>query len=533
MAAGPALISLPDDIWERVASFLTLRESCTLASTCRALWVTDLPCVTLSRKKEGATEDDPQWSAQGVLFAVLIRNIISPAFVLLSVVYTVAALAWAADRWTRAQKLDIQIWHGNARQLSKALAGNPPNGLAHLEEVFLSTVSSAAIAVLFLLANCLSVGLQARQVHVHIDRGDMLMGCEIACAWLLTQATNIKVYVPPTRVSNLCYERRTLAAMFSAQVLNAHVNCLDVLGAARGIRHLLLDSPCVLGKNLSASLSVLEQLQTLSLVNVTNLGDEQQRASGALHLTALRNLQSVALDQIVPHSIQLPKSCELHIVQRSPWRAEHMVWDTMLPHLRSVVLYIDNHQMSVVPSCLLNAGSLALALVLVDTFGTAAAPLLHVWRTLSCTAIACMLLCPWTLLGATLIWQPGYCWICASKLSRLLWRPSRPFASATTACRCAALSQLGLDICPVLFLPKLAQLLCPQGKALSELAVFLARKYPEWDGHFSEDGTVSCVCFPLAQSFCSIGAASYNCRCRACDCCLSNADILYSYPPSV
>ena len=43
-AASPAL---PVELWGQVASFLTLRESCMLASTCRALWAMDLLSVTV------------------------------------------------------------------------------------------------------------------------------------------------------------------------------------------------------------------------------------------------------------------------------------------------------------------------------------------------------------------------------------------------------------------------------------------------------------------------------------------------------
>ena len=37
---------LPVELWGQVASFLTLHESCMLASTCRALWAMDLLSVS-------------------------------------------------------------------------------------------------------------------------------------------------------------------------------------------------------------------------------------------------------------------------------------------------------------------------------------------------------------------------------------------------------------------------------------------------------------------------------------------------------
>lgn len=52
-ACGPAL---PVELWGQVASFLSLREACVLASTCRALWEMDLLAVTVSQGGESGWE---------------------------------------------------------------------------------------------------------------------------------------------------------------------------------------------------------------------------------------------------------------------------------------------------------------------------------------------------------------------------------------------------------------------------------------------------------------------------------------------
>ena len=39
--------ALPVELWGQVASFLSLREACMLASTCRALWAMDLLSVAV------------------------------------------------------------------------------------------------------------------------------------------------------------------------------------------------------------------------------------------------------------------------------------------------------------------------------------------------------------------------------------------------------------------------------------------------------------------------------------------------------
>ena len=95
---------------------------------------------------------------------------------------------------------------------------------------------------------------------------------------------------------------------------------------------------------------------------------------GALQLDALTALRTVALDGLVPESIQLMEGCELHITQHSQSCIEDAVWDTVLPHLRSVWLSDSCAVITALPSCLLRAGNLTRASLLVHSFGTAAAP---------------------------------------------------------------------------------------------------------------------------------------------------------------
>ena len=55
---------------------------------------------------------------------------------------------WAAKRWSRAQLLTNNIWHGNAMQLSQALACSQPADLASLKEVRLHILELRFKAVL-------------------------------------------------------------------------------------------------------------------------------------------------------------------------------------------------------------------------------------------------------------------------------------------------------------------------------------------------------------------------------------------------
>ena len=156
-------------------------------------------------------------------------------------------------------------------------------------------------------------------------------------------------------------------------MLNAKVTCLDIFGAARELRHLVLDTSRLDSNCLSAGLSVLERLQTLWIGQSGS--SEQQITSGALHLSALHSLESLVLENYVPSTMQLAESCKLHVVLFSLSAAEHAVWGTVLPHLRSVVLNGKGHELQALPSCLLNASNLAAVRIRVERFGTAAAPL--------------------------------------------------------------------------------------------------------------------------------------------------------------
>ena len=287
-----------------------------------------------------------------------------------------AALAWAAKRWTRALMLKIQTWHGNVKALSMALANSQSNDLTHLEEVCpLDCSHHCHRSHSKLLSR--PVGLRVRQLHVENEGGDSQLACEIACTWLLTQARNIKVMC----LSNSLHVKSDILHNISAipstgahhvQVLNAKITCFDSFGAARGLKHLMLHVTGVDDDCLSSSLSVLERLRTLWISRVTI---SEQQTSGALHLSALHSLDRLALENYVPRTIQLAESCELHVVHFSLFAAEHAVWDTVLPNLRSFMLDSCDQELLALPSCLRNASNLAAVWVDIECFGTAAAPL--------------------------------------------------------------------------------------------------------------------------------------------------------------
>ena len=216
--------------------------------------------------------------------------------------------------------------------------------------------------------------LCAYQLHVQTwEASQKPAACDIASSWLLTQARNIKVmrHAFSNQLNMQSGARWQICAPL--QVLYANVARLDTLGRARGIRHLMLDIPDVECTALSSTLSVLGQLQTLWL---SSHQWKPPTAGRTLQLKALLGLKSLALDGLVPDSIHLNGSCELHVSQWGLVNISHTVWDTVLPHLRSVTLRDDGYEMTSLPSILRNASNLTRAAIHVRDVGTSGAPLL-------------------------------------------------------------------------------------------------------------------------------------------------------------
>ena len=69
--------ALPVELCGHVASFLSLRESCVLASTCRALWAMDLLSLKVvhgQREWELLNDGDGGFSAPGGATSALLCN---------------------------------------------------------------------------------------------------------------------------------------------------------------------------------------------------------------------------------------------------------------------------------------------------------------------------------------------------------------------------------------------------------------------------------------------------------------------------
>ena len=200
----------------------------------------------------------------------------------------------------------------------------------------------------------------------------------------------------------------------------------------------MLEVPNPKCQHISAAMSGLEQLETLWLADP----GMTPQASGALQLSALQSLCSLALTGVVPESITCNDSCELHVVMDVE-SMEHPVWDSVLPHVRSVRLSgYSTHDPVALPGILLNASNLTRAAVSVNQCGTATAPLLL--GGLSCTCggsfpalqgAACR--CAGACHLAQCLRGSHTLGFALLRLWRLLGRLSRPSASASRNCRCA------------------------------------------------------------------------------------------------
>lgn len=235
------------------------------------------------------------------------------------------------------------------------------------------------------------------------------------------------------------WEVQALRSACLLQVLSATGFHISSFGAAWGIKHLALQIPNPHCGHISAAMSGLEQLETLWLATV----DEMPIVTEALQLCALQSLRSLALASAVPESISCSDSCELHLDldNKSMEHAAHPVWETVLPHLRSVALNGYSHELVVPPSVLLKAGNLCRADVTLRRCGTANAPLLlagslaHVdTLVISCGELH-------AIVPAHVTWRNVH--MAAKDLNlrfeavTSLGRLSRPSASASKTCRCA------------------------------------------------------------------------------------------------
>ena len=257
----------------------------------------------------------------------------------------------------------------------------------------------------------------------------------------------------------------------------------------------------------------------------------ERQTAGALELDALIALQTVALEGLVPESIQLIEGCELHITQHDQSCIEDAVWDTVLPHLRSVWLSDGSAVYSGAAQLLAQGGQPYKGIIAgpaVWHCGCASAARRHACASgRSCRAVqgsACHRARSCCLARR----QPGSKQPPGLEVQGCceLWeRNSKAVPSLRHVTGMLPMSLAGRYCsCSIACLTRHAHL---QGTTLSELSAILARRAPEWNGHFCESGGISGMCFPWAVPPWTMEVGLYKCCCNACWRCLGAGGILH------
>ena len=291
----------------------------------------------------------------------------------------------------------------------------------------------------------------------------------------------------------------------------------------------MLTVPEVNCSRLSSALSVLEQLKTLC---ISVAKTPEQQVSGALELTALKALRSVRLDELLPESTTLGDRCELHLVTHSDGlKIVHPVWDTVLPHLRSLLLDDNSSALMGMPNVFYKAENLVKATLWVNHIGTASVPVkLHgALARVEELHVQCRDL--HAIVPSDVAWRNIN--LTVRNVLDLRFEAVLSFAETIPAFCFRyrhlevsySLTQLRVAL-HLWYVPYSAPNVLVQGPHLIELAAILARRYLEWKGHFRDNSITSGVCFPVAQPPCGCWGALDKCSCAACFACLRRAGVI-------
>lgn len=156
--------------------------------------------------------------------------------------------------------------------------------------------------------------------------------------------------------------------------LRLTLNSLTCLPCLPSLKHLQLLIPGRICSDLLQSITCLSSLQTLYL----KYYNHNKLEAPGLYLAAMPQLQSVALDGIVPTALSLPQGAELHVRVYSLLQARHSVWSSMQEELRTFRLdtcYEDIAADDQLFNFLAKASSLETLVLNVSNFGTIEAPI--------------------------------------------------------------------------------------------------------------------------------------------------------------
>ncbi|CAL8465684.1 g5220 [Coccomyxa elongata] len=116
----------------------------------------------------------------------------------------------------------------------------------------------------------------------------------------------------------------------------------------------------------------LTALQTLCISTVS-WSDEAQELE--LALGGLRQLRQVKLEGILPAVLELPLDAALHVTVFDEWSAEHPVWQSVLPNMRTFKWDDDTWSLSRLPGVLQAPSGLIQVLLRMHEVGSSERPL--------------------------------------------------------------------------------------------------------------------------------------------------------------
>lgn len=147
---------------------------------------------------------------------------------------------------------------------------------------------------------------------------------------------------------------------------------LPALPPLPNLRHLILNHASPHLAAAARDISCLTALQTLCISTVS-WSDEAQELE--LALGGLRQLRQVKLEGILPALLELPLDAALHVTVFDEWSAEHPVWQSVLPNMRTFKWDDDTWSLSRLPGVLQAPSGLTRVLLRMHAFGSSQRPL--------------------------------------------------------------------------------------------------------------------------------------------------------------
>ncbi|EIE18828.1 hypothetical protein COCSUDRAFT_59759 [Coccomyxa subellipsoidea C-169] len=288
--------TLPQEVWQKIASHLGVRNWAQVSGTCKATWNVELQDVRVY-------ECDRLGNA---------------------------GVAWLLKRAQHARTLLIGELFGEALQDFALGLLQSPHSFTNLAALSLNREDNY------------------RHKRTHEEAEALLM----MWTWLAGQARQLQ-YLNLTLI-----QLKGLPRLPQLKHLQLHLKN----GDCRRVARCMTDA--------------LPSLQTLHIICLNDSQDDGPE----LLLAAMTQLRSLALRGVLPASLALPESTQLHVRVHDIHAARHPIWISLLPHLRTFHIDMQKEDSSFdakenIPLFLFGPSSLETLIVSVRGFETVKAPI--------------------------------------------------------------------------------------------------------------------------------------------------------------